>query len=494
MRWLWIVLVAACGPEPVELPTPEAPDAWPALRGSGGPTVTFQDTDMWESCAVLDGDERDSLHHNLVAPYRGHLVMPWAPEYGRGGVSLFDMADPCNPVKVGETWSDKLRETHAMGFVHLPEGDPHAGDWMATNMIGRPTGILLWDLSDPAAPAVVAEVPLQGSTYPDSYTNVTLSLFWAYPYVYVASADRGIYIVDATDPRDPTVVVEQWNVPGGMRVGGVFVMGNRMLLTSAEQALSAMVDVSDPVNPTVFPGGLFDATDADGVPREYYHGNLTGNYAWFARKDAGSGAIVFDVSDPSSPTFLGDLWLEGGGGYIFYANGHAFLGASNQAYVIEARDPAAMTLLGTGYLPGDLDTLTPYGNVALLAVDEEAEDGVATTVMPWRRTPDTAAPGVLAIDPPDGATNVPLTARVGVGFDEFIEPSSVFAGSVRLLRDDGFPVPAWGSGQENTANLAPKQPLEPGVTYEIHVMAEGVVDINGNAVAETVVSRFTTVP
>ena len=33
-------------------------------------------------------------------------------------------------------------------------------------------------------------------------------------------------------------------------------------------------------------------------------------------------------------------------------------------------------------LAGDLDAITPYGNVAAISVDDDAEDGVATAVMP----------------------------------------------------------------------------------------------------------------
>ena len=43
-----------------------------------------------------------------------------------------------------------------------------------------------------------------------------------------------------------------------------------------------------------------------------------------------------------------------------------------------------ITEIGTGYLAGDLDTLTPFGNIAVLAVDEDAENEEASIVMPWR--------------------------------------------------------------------------------------------------------------
>ena len=112
--------------------------------------------------------------------------------------------------------------------------------------------------------------------------------------------------------------------------------------------------------------------------------------------------------------------------------------------------------------------------------------------MPWFQQPDTVGPKVLRIDPPDGATGVAPTARIGVGFNEFVEPSSVFAGSIRVFDVDDFPVDGWGSAHEASAAYTPKQPLIPGTTYRIAVLAEGITDLNGNVVNETYTSTFTT--
>jgi hypothetical protein len=160
--------------------------------------------------------------------------------------------------------------------------------------------------------------------------------------------------------------------------------------------------------------------------------------------------------------------------------------------VYDVRDLASPVLHGEAHLVGDLDTVTPYGNVALLSVDDDSEDDVATIVVPWATEPDTTPPEVWRVDPPDGATNVPVTARVGVGFNEIIEPSSVFAGSIRLYAEGGAAVPGWGSGQDGIASYSPKEPLAAGTTYTIEVVAGGVRDASLNAVAETVRTSFTT--
>lgn len=497
------LLTAACRPDSDGSGTlfdfPE-PTAAPELRGSGGPDVAFESNELFINCAFLPGDANDFDHHNLVAPYRGHLVMPWSPEFaGHGGISLFDMADPCNPVKVGEGTDAQIRETHAIGMIHLPDDDEHAGDWAFVNGLLsalEPGGIQTWDLSDPTTPAPVSTTTLPDVYYAfDAYARISLSVFLQYPYLYVAGADNGIYVLDVTNPAEPELIARHVFEPV-LRAGGVFAMGNRLLVTSAEGAQSAVLDISDPHAPSLWPGSPFESVDRDGVARDAYHGNLVGDWALYARKEDGGGVMMMDISNPANPTFVGDLPVAGdGGGYVFYDEGFLFVGGSNAARVIDARDPTAMSLVGTGMLPGDLDTITPYGNIAILSVDEESPDNESSAVMPWSLGVDITGPEVLAFDPPDGATGVALTARVGVGFNEFVEPTSAFPGSVRLYEvtaDGQIPVDGWVSAQEAIANFAPKAALKPSTTYRLDVMADGVRDINDNAVRTTTSATFTT--
>ena len=495
-----IVLLAALGcaePKPAADPDTAtepysfpAVDAMPALRGAGGPRRTFDEAELWSNCAALEGPAKDIFkHHNLVVPYRGHLVMPWVPEWGRGGLSFIDVSDPCAPVEAGWGYSESMRESHALGFVHLDEDDPNAGEWMvATGVLG----IEFWDVSDVTAPASVSYLQLPGVFYPDSYALVVLSVFWQYPYVFVAGADNGVYVVDATDPRDP-LLLTQYTPEPGLRAGGVFAMGNLLMVSSAEQTETILLDVSDPAAPQPIPGGRFESLDAEGVGKEAYHANLTGDYALYARKEGGGGVMMMDISDPTAPTYAGDYLMVGGnGGYVFYDEGFAFVGESHFATVYDVRDPADIQVVGTGDLPGDLDTFTPYGNVGILSVDEDAEDGIATAVMPWTTAPDTAPPQVLRVVPEDGATGVAATSRIGIGFNEMVEPTSAFAGAIRLWDEQGDPVEGWATAQETIASYTPKAPLEPGTTYTVEVLAGGVQDINGNAVAVEFTSQFTT--
>lgn len=475
------------GEAPFTFPSPE--EARPALRGSAGPQVSFAEDELWENCAPLYGGEQDVEHHNLVGTYRGHLVMPWTPEFGTGGISFFDMEDPCEPEEVGQAYYSYLRESHALGFLHLPEGDPQAGDYLVTT---GTLGVIVWDVSDEALPEPLAYLQLPGVLYPDAYARVVLSVFWQHPWLYVAGADNGLYIVDTSDLAEPELA-GHYTFDTDLRAGGVFVVGTLMMVGGAEQAGAALLDVSDPVSPQLFPGGLFQATDDTGTGFEAYHANLAGDHALFARKEGAGGVMVADISDPTAPAYAGHLETTGNGGYVFYDEGFVFLGESDVATVIDARAGFdAMEILGQGHLPGDLDTITPYGNVAVLSVDEDAEDDIASVVMPWSTEPDLTGPEVMRTVPADGDVGVAPSARIGVNFTEFIDPASVQPGTVRLTAEDGRAVDGWGSGQEAVASYAPKEPLQPGTTYTFEVVAGGITDLNGNPVEETLSVRFTT--
>jgi len=488
LKPLFVLGITACSDNLPDYPFPES-DAGPAFRGSGGPFVDFEEEALWEGCAFLDGTDEDRDHHNLVMPYRGHLVMPWAPEWGRGGLSFFDMEDPCAPERAGDSWSAWMRETHAIGFVHLDETTPRPGDWAMVNGL---LGVLSWDVSDVESIEEGTYYALPDVFYPDAYARVVLSLFWQYPWLYVAGADNGIYILDASDPLNP-VLVNQYKFDPVLRAGGVWALGNLLVVSTAEGKQTALLDISDPVNPQPIPGGIFYNADSTGTPVEAYHANVAGDWVLYARKEGGGGLIVYDISDPTNPTFVSDAVTVGNGGYVFYDEGVAFVGESDMARVFDVTDITRPELIGEGWMQGDLDTFTPYGNVAIMAVDEDSVANQASVVMPWRKEADTTGPEVLRIDPPQGATGVALTARIGVGFNEVVDSASVFAGSIRLVDDEGRGVFGWGSAQETIANYTPREPLRPGVTYRIEVVKGGVVDTHGNPLEESVISTFTTV-
>ena len=481
------------------------PGGFEALSGPGGPKASFSASELDAPCAFLDGGEvtfpengstlEDPDHHNLAFIYDGYLLMPWAPEWADGGISVFDVSDACSPSRVANLPAFGMRETHAVGF------SDQGGRWMA---VAHTAGLQFWDVTDPAAMSKVGDFFLEGSFYPDAYARVVMSLFWQAPYVYVAHSDNGLKVVDATDPANPELVTSYTFDPP-LRAGAVFAVGNLLAVMASEGTRTVLLDISDPADPRPVPGGTYEIVDGDGVPRAAYHAHFNGDKAFYARKDMGGGLIIYDVSNPEAPTFLGDfVSAGGGGGYVFIQDQYAFTGQTGTGDIIDISDPSSPRLFKSFELvsdkgverPGDFDTLLPLGNVAIAASDDSEDfelDGQATQLFPFLEAPDEKGPSVTMVNPPDGATDVALTSRIGLTFSEFVENKSLWRASVRVQAAD-CPVPLEGtySGQEGITNFWPAEPLQPATTYEVVIPAGGVIDVMGNPVETEFRSTFTT--
>lgn len=494
LRWptaaLTVALcLAGCEP-PYEFP---APSDWGSLSGPGGPSVSFAEEDLLSPCAYLNGSELDQDHHNFVTMYDGYLVLPWAPEWSDGGLSFFEFDDPCSPVKVGEAFTGELRESHNMGFAERGGRVYTALDYHGGIIDGSfAGGVQIWDVTDATSPSPVSALALPGYVYPDSYARVSLATFWQGNTLWVSGCDNGFWVVDVSDPLDPTLAYQHIFDPP-LRVGAVHLIGDIAMVSGAEGSRTVLMDVSDPMSPVPFAGGEFDVTDREGEVRDYYFANTGGRYALFARKESGGGFIAYDISDPEAPAWVGDYQnSDGSGGYVFRQHDTLFVGESNFAGIYDFSDPSAPVERGRGHLIGDLDTATPIGNLLILSVDEDAVPDQASTVMPWTTEPDSRPPRVELHRPADGALWVGVASSIGLSFDEMVEFRSVFEGSFRVATSEGDPVAGIFSVQENIVHFTPSEPLAEQTTYTVTVPAGGITDFSGNATDDEVLFRFST--
>lgn len=473
-------------PETLELPaSPSRPLGW---KGPGGPKKSFTADAIGTNCAFLDGGPEDDVdHHNTVTMLDGHLVMPWAPEWGGGGLTTYSFADPCAPTVVGTSFSPLMRETHAAGF-YKKDG------WKA--VVNGVNGVQFWDLTDPKLPTVTSDLPIKGVFWPDAYARVVLSVFWQAPYVYAAAADNGIFVIDAADPAKP-VLLTKYKFDPPLRAGGIFAVGNLLVVTAAEGSRTVLLDIgTDPARPEPIPGGTFEIHDGMGTSLEAYHAHVNAGMALYATKTNGGGLAMFDITDAEAPKFVGyHNAPDGNGGYVFVKEGVAFVGQSHFAEAVDISDPTKPASIRRFDLTGDLDTIIPVGNVVILSVDDKADKDRGSSVAPFREMPDTSGPVVNMVHPRDGAKAQPITSRIGLTFNEFVDIGSLWEGSF-IVREVGTTNPIAGhySGQEGIVNFWPASPLAPETEYEVVIPAGGVVDFNGNPTTAEFRSTFTTGP
>ena len=317
-------------------------------------------------------------------------------------------------------------------------------------------------------------------------------LAWQAPYVYVAVAAKGLYIVDASDPTAP-FVADRNTAPGpvppsrlgGYRVGPLFAMGNHLVLSSMGSGDGwSSVDISNPVQPVLM----------DKVPRlpKYYSICFDGSRVYSAPRGSDRMA-VYDLSDPGSFSLVTDQYRTVDKHYCATQDTFLFQGGSNAFHKIDVSDDSAYTMVGEGRLGrfnAENSQILPMGNLVYVGDDH----GAGSAFVVHDVEPDETPPEVVAVSPRDGATGQAVTSRVGVAFSDLVLLESATTESIRLVEEDGDVVAGMYSVHRGIVNFAPASPLQRDSSYTVEVVAGGVRDYAGNAVAATFRSTFSTAP
>ncbi|MEM9775168.1 MAG: Ig-like domain-containing protein, partial [Chloroflexota bacterium] len=414
------------------------------------------------------------LGQGSVIMHQGYLFMPSGKDSGRpgGGFSFYDISDPANPFTVTEKFDSitfPMREPHTIGV----QDDTFA--------LQTTEGVMFWDMSDVSNPALITHMDLpeiQEADYGGSWW-----LHWQAPYLYVATLNNGLYIVNAADPANP--VLANRLLPGdlGMAPRGVFLLGNIMVTTQNNRVKT--FDVSDPVNPVAL----------DFV-------NTASAYSWLLHGDlvlgAGDGQqlIVVSIADPTNLVELSsDAVLGGPGAYLTVQDNFAHVGASDHYIKIDIADPANPVAVGQGSsgLSGrDEDFATALGNLVFVGNDHEN----GSVLLQHDPNPDTTGPAVVSMSPTDGATNQATSSRIGISFSDLIDVATLDTSNLAVqpvINGTAGPVVSGiFSHQFGLVNFAPSSPLIPNTTYQITLLAGGVKDVSGNGTPTQFVSTFTT--
>lgn len=212
------------------------------------------------------------------------------------------------------------------------------------------------DVSDPASPVTVATCTTE------CYTgDIDVEGNYAYVTDYSGGqACTGIAVIDVADPRHPAVVGSR-NIAWGCMLSGICVSGHYVYVSAYDYDFEIgllVFDVSDPSNPqflgSVSAGGWY-YTDVD----------VRGDYVYVT--DWFYGVKVMDIADPAAPVLVDSCFasqasaIEVSGGYAYVARG------AQDFQVIDLEDPAHPIPAGWTSVPGYPYDVAVLGDRAYLA-------------------------------------------------------------------------------------------------------------------------------
>jgi len=446
--------------------------------GPGLPNLTYTDAELFKPLKIIKSDVNGAARgHGTVQMVDGWLFVPFGVDSGKagGGFSFYDISDPRNPVKVSQVNNSGLREPHGYGFSHSYPG--------RYAVLQSTTGVQFWDFTNPLAPSLLKAMTLPGITVTDpndgarDYNIAAWWVFWQAPYVYVGGATKGLFVIDATDPRNPVLVKTVNNLP--FRIGPTFAVGNLLVMTTTDGSGLLTYDISDPIDPKP----IASSPGSGGV----YSGIVNGNRLITAGTD--NRLRVYDISNPSVFTQIASSPDVGGkGGYVSIQDGFAHAGFSTKYAKINL-STGAISRTGTSGIAGrDEDFGTVLGN--LVFVGNDHSEGSA--LMPHQAARDTTGPLVNMVSPKNNATGQNVKSRVGITLTDHVDLRTVGSSSFIVREVGGQPLAGKYSGQSGILNFSPAVALAPGTTYEVFVPAGGLRDDAGNAIATSFTSRFTT--
>jgi|GEM_PF-2288786 len=476
----------------------------PAANGLNGPGVgnlTYSSNEYMQVVSRFDSNSgiptfgnNSTYGTNVVAMHNGYLAMVFADDAGRGtgGFLFYDISNPRNPVMVNRVYepsgrTSEIRESHSMGFCNDLGGN-HV-------VLQSGHGLEFWDWTDVRNPQLLSRMALPNMNFGD-YEGVVWHLAWQAPYVYCGSSEQGIFIVDASDPRNPRLAQGRSNpiYPGQLgnfRVGPIFAIGNLLVITSMNsQNGYSTLDISDPANPQML------GTTGNGGMNLYYGTTFNGNRIYSSARNTNNDSgdpqpiMVHDVSDPTNIRLIHNSLVIAHGQYGATQDQFFFNGCQSDIVKVDTTNFTIAGRGGLGVENPDNGSVTPIGNLVYVGNDHGSGSGLIC----HQTSPDNRGPEVNMISPANNSANQAHTSRVGITLTDNIDLRFVNSGSFIVRPLGGSAISGKYSSTNSTVNFWPDQRLSANTTYEVVIPAGGIKDWAGNPTASTFTSRFTTRP
>jgi hypothetical protein len=275
------------------------------------------------------------------------------------GLQIFDISDATSPILISQLPSTPMGPCFGPAKITVSGNYAYIASWWR--------GLTIVDISNPTSPSIV------GSYDDDGYA---WDIFVSGHYAYIADGSMGLQIVDISNPTSPTPVGSYDTPYDAVRV---YISGNYAFIAADYSGLY-IINISNPHSPSlvnhwnvgwtesVFISGnyaylgiksyydyryrmfIIDIADPYNLRQIGSYNtsymptdiSVSGHYAYlcdFSQDYNGVNSEVFDISNPSSPSFLAtiDAIAEGifiNGGYAYIADpfyGNKIFNISNPA-------------------------------------------------------------------------------------------------------------------------------------------------------------------
>ncbi len=441
---------------------------------------------------------------SAVAYHRGLMIAPISFDFG-GGIGdgafvAYNIDDPKNPKIVFDSRNyPDLYHNDENGKHYLGDLGEHHGLYFHNDMVlltdrGRErNGILILDLSplydqdETTLPKVVCRYHFPNVLKSTVYDGFTFSPAWVGgKYVYAPTGSSGLFIISTEDLDNPRLLShltkqELYNET----IRSVHPIGDMLVLSPAAVAVSegkiVLADVSNPSRPNLINHHTIK-TGYQGI----VYGSRFYNGAFAADRGAAKEAeiLTYDFADPMNiqniDLGITDKLLKPE--YAFLQDDKLFIGHYPGLSKWDiANDQASFELAVEPQFPpgNDYAFVSPLGNLVIVTSDHEVKSKLNIGV--HQLEPDLKSPEVRYTLPKNGAKNVPLLAKIGISFSDFIDNECLEKGAIYIQeKSTNQKIPAGFSHGMGIVHAIPKEPLKENTTYEVH-LTKNLMDLVGNA-------------
>jgi hypothetical protein len=199
------------------------------------------------------------------------------------------------------------------------------------------SGLFVVDVSNPAAPAVLAN---HTGRYPTDLASSGSYIYLGIGRFPERGEESGLFVVDVSDVSNPTEV-GAYLTPTGT-TGAVTVVGSRAFVIDGKQALRVL-EVGQPAAPVEI--GFLGFTDVSGWDASITRSTVSDARAYVAAGLA--GLRVVDVSDPSAPVEVGALDTPGEALDVAVSGSRAYVADwTGGLRIVDVSDPTAPVEVG----------------------------------------------------------------------------------------------------------------------------------------------------